>query len=384
MPVKTSTFAGHLLHFAQSVDIVDDKTFDRVRSVVYRYLRDQLDAQYCELLRESRFLNGKEQITLDTFWSLDDLNHHWDLLTSSGSPTNAATQAFSDGHPIWIASRNSEDLLNPSTLANQFTSSNGEIAQYTPCTENAHTVIVVPLRFKHSDGVLLVESGMYMEATDIAKTEISRLGNALAILYELYESNTAQDRNTLYAIQDLEDLLKASEFPRVAKPHFFVAFSQRADRQVVGAILDILDEFKDRAEFTDWSQMKESGSIASQISREISESKFGVCYFSEPYESDRSSPGAADVKYFDNPNVVFEAGMLHARTSAGEERKSGEPSGWIPIRELRSPPAPFDFSALRTLQVPRVKRSHELLEVDFKDDLRQRVNVLLGAERQSK
>ena len=50
------------------------------------------------------------------------------------------------------------------------------------------------------------------------------------------------------------------------------------------------------------------------------------------------------VEYVDNPNVVFEAGMLHARTSVDETDKSGEPCGWIPIREAESAPAPFDFS----------------------------------------
>jgi hypothetical protein len=79
----------------------------------------------------------------------------------------------------------------------------------------------------------------------------------------------------------------------------------------------------------------------------------------------------------DNPNVVFEAGMLHARTANNESGDGGEPTGWIPIREVDSPPAPFDFASERTVQVPR-RADGAVNEDRLRDELRARVQVLLG------
>ena len=54
MTAKTSTFAGQLTHFAESVDIVDDARFDNVRDLVYRYVVNQLGGQYFERLDRTK------------------------------------------------------------------------------------------------------------------------------------------------------------------------------------------------------------------------------------------------------------------------------------------------------------------------------------------
>src|SRR6266540_5747920 len=101
------------------------------------------------------------------------------------------------------------------------------------------------------------------------------------------------------------------------------SFSNRADETVTAVISQVLNEFSDRLEFTDWTQMTESGNINAQISQEIMRARFGICYLSEPM------PDAPDegVRYMDNLNVVFEAGMIHARTT-GSDAAGGEPTGW--------------------------------------------------------
>ena len=67
MPNRITTFAGQLLHFAASVDIVDDNTFDAVRTLVYLYVQNELSAQYFELVYEEQFEEQPAQ--LRTFWS---------------------------------------------------------------------------------------------------------------------------------------------------------------------------------------------------------------------------------------------------------------------------------------------------------------------------
>lgn len=93
--------------------------------------------------------------------------------------------------------------------------------------------------------------------------------------------------------------------------------------------------------------MSDSGNINAQIAREIVRSRFGICYLSQKSQDDSSH------KFIDNPNVVFEAGMLHALTRVTSATSGAEPSGWIPMREADSPPAPFDFAAERTIEIPR-------------------------------
>jgi hypothetical protein len=118
--------------------------------------------------------------------------------------------------------------------------------------------------------------------------------------------------------------------------------------------------------------MDAAGNINTQIAAEILESRFGICYLSEP---DEDSPAGAH-QYRDNPNVVFEAGMLHARTTAAADTDGGEPAGWIPVREQESPPPPFDFAAERIVQVPR-SRTGDLNESRLREMLRRRIEALL-------
>jgi hypothetical protein len=78
------------------------------------------------------------------------------------------------------------------------------------------------------------------------------------------------------------------------------------------------------------ADIADSGAITAQIADKIVKSRFGICYFSEPGQQ------PSQHKYVDNPNVIFEAGMLHALINSPD----APPSGWIPVREDDSPPPP--------------------------------------------
>lgn len=370
MTSKIATFAGQLLHFAESVDIVDDRIFDAVRSLVYSYVRNELSAQYFELVHEEQF---DERPALRTFWSSRDLLSFWPVRTAEGNYTDPVAQAFDTRRPLWLLAPDKSPLGGAGPYEDRW-SNLADIPTYRPSAEfPVRTLIVIPLlRRGRSLGAYLIESSRYVESTDVAKVELSRLGTALSILYDLYETNRAQAKNTADAIGDLRELLAAAEFPRLAKPHFFLAYPDKADRRVKYVIDDVLDELSDRLEFTDWAEIHESGNVPSQIAAEISRSRFGICYFSQR----RIDPGEGMPLFEDNPNVLFEAGMLHARTSVTGEAR-GEPSGWIPIREANSPPKPFDFQSERILEVPRT-RNGELKEDVLHDILKNWIENLIG------
>ena len=107
----------------------------------------------------------------------------------------------------------------------------------------------------------------------------------------------------------------------------------------------MLGEFSDKLEYTDWRMSTEPGAISAQIKKSIAESPFGICYLSERVATRRTEARA----FVDNPNVLFEAGMFHARSTASESAR------WIAIREQASAAVPFDLADNRFVLVPRDK-----------------------------
>jgi hypothetical protein len=296
------------------------------------------------------------------------------IRASDGSYTNPVTAAFDNVRPMWVVSSDNKEPLDVAEKYQEMWSSAPELSRYRPSSDHPiRTLIVLPLSFRNRIGAFCIESSEYIEITDVAKSELRRLADALSILYGLWDVHKLHSEGKDHAIGDLRDLLERARFPKLAKPHCFVAFPNRADETVKLVIREVLGQFADKLEFTDWTRMADSGNITAQISKEILESRFGICYFSEPV----GSAGLLKQKYEDNRNVVFEAGMLHARTNANADKDEEEPSGWIPIREVRSPSPPFDFAAERILYVPRASRG-ELNESELRAMLNRRVLRLLG------
>jgi len=371
MTAYTNTFANQLRHFARSVDIVDDSTFDGVRQLIYRYVRNELGAAYFELLREQP-MERYSATGLKMFWSSDEQDHTWPMREQDGAYTNLITLAFGEKQPLWIVDRGKHVLKGAGELTDEW-SGNKDLGSYEPVSDtDVRTLVVLPLRRKRLLGACYFECSEYLGITDVAKKELQILAESIAILLELYEINRTQSAMTANAISDLAERLQSARFPKLTRPHFFYAFSSRADTRVKMVAAEVLKEFDDKLDFTDWSAINESGNINAQIARDIARARFGICYFSEPSE-DKSGGRPA---YVDNANVVFEAGMLHARTIADDPGSGREPTGWIPMREEDSPRAPFDFAAERILIVPRF-RDGALNEDRLREMLRARINTLL-------
>jgi hypothetical protein len=371
MASATTTFAGHLRHFAKSVDIVNDAIFEGVRKLVYKYVRTELRADYFELLREWTTDDGRG---LATFWSSDDKHYNFPIRDSDGRYTSLLGAALDLNKPLWIVSPDKLPVTEGAKREEQWSKVEMEsLPSYQPAAGNSiRTVVVVPLRRRRVIGCYYLETSSYVGITEVAKAELLLLGDALAILFDLWDHNNNQSRMSQDAIFDLDELLKSARFPRLAKPSVFVAYSVNADSRVVTALLEVLDGYSDKLEITDWVKMGQAGNINNQILKQIKRSKFGVCYLSEPAATDLGGP----LRYTDSENVVFEAGMLQALTEINAEEE--ELSSWLPIREDASPQAPFDFAAQRILHVPRMNNG-ELNEQRFKDMLKTQLSLLLNA-----
>jgi len=213
---------------------------------------------------------------------------------------------------------------------------------------------------------MYLESTAHVEATPVAQKELEMLAEAIAILLELRDANKVQVEGTDQAVGQLGRFLGMAKFPRLTKPNLFLASAEDGDRRVLAVIKEVLAEFSSKVAVFDWQEIDDPGAITAQIADRIVRSRYGVCYLSE-----RARPGG-EHRYTDNPNVIFEAGMLHALVNA----PAAPPSGWIPVREEDSPAAPFDFADQRIERVPRGDQG-QVDEERFRTQIERRVTALL-------
>lgn len=363
MSKNVKTFGDYLRHFARSVDIVDEHTIYEVRDLVHAYVRDELEAAYFSLASEQT-VDGRAG--LRTVWSTNNEDRTTTIRTPEGSYSSQISVAFCERKPLWIVSPDQRPLRQSKEYVDQWSGVTDLPRYQAPIDRDMKTSIILPLiHWSRALGVIYLESTSCLEITEVAKDELLLLADAVAILSELRQTNRAQVAGTRAALSDLKTILSSTRFPRITKPQVFVAFSGRADDEVVGAIQQVLSEFSDALRIVLWNRIEESGSITFRLIEEIARSRFGVCYFSEPVTDSAGH-------FEDNPNVLFEAGMLHSLTNS----PVGTPSAWIPIREKQSPRIPFDFASERILLIER-NRDGELMEERFRADLRGKMKALL-------
>lgn len=369
MSLRADTFGSQLLHFARSVDIVSDVTMERARDLVSKYVDKWFGAKHFEFMREQEYEDGdgkvRNQLTL-RWSSATGVGRIWPIRTD-GSYTNPVTMSFDTNRPLCLVAADRKPLRQASSLVDKW-SNVADVPLYRPASPDPqiHTLIAVPVHYRRKLGVYYFETTRYINPTVVAKEEFLALGQALGILLELWYVCWGQSEATKNALDELGELLTLARYPKVAKPHVFLAYSDRADGAVVQVIRDVLKEFSDRLEFTDWKTSSEPGAISAQIRKSIAESPFGICYLSERATSKRTEGQT----FVDNPNVLFEAGMLHARSTANESAR------WIAVREQRSAAVPFDLADTRFVLVPRHK-STGLDVAELRTMLARSLSVLL-------
>ena len=366
MTETITTFAERLTHFALSVDIVTDDTFDRVRDLVVDNMRNELETAYFGLME---FTSVDGQPGLRTIWSSAGMDGSTTIGDDDGNYKQQVCLAFDRGIALWVVEKGG-GALEPDAEYVDMWSSCDSLPPYQPPLrgKEMRTSIMVPLeRGRTKLGVMYLESTAYVEATDIARREMEQLATAISTLIELRSVNRLQAQSTKKAVAQLSKFVGDAQFPRLTKPNLFVASSSKADGDVMEIIREVLGDYDKKVNVIDWTRIEESGAITVQIANKIVRSRFGICYFSEATTD-------GDFAYADNPNVIFEAGMLHALINSPD----APPSGWIPVREKNAPPAPFDFANERIEPVPRDDRG-KLEQDQFRRRIRRRIEDLLSA-----
>lgn len=366
------SFGYVLRRFARAVDIVEDDVIHEVGTLVEDYVHKALAVEYVEIMRE---MTVGGEAGLGTLWSSDHggPQHAWAIRDADGACTCQAAYAFDTGTPVWVTTADQTVLDQTEDYVDLWSGSSELPAYHLPADGlTARTSIILPLQVgSRRIGALCLESTEPLEITRVARKELQLAAEAVAILYWNYEATRNSRTSKKTALGELQQVMPDS--PQLTKPHVFVASSCQADTAVDEAIAAVLqrDEFRDRLTVDHWQENQQPGSVHERMFDDIEKAQFGICYLSEPGGTEADATAAGAFRYRDNPNVLFEAGMLHGF------RRVGYASGWIPVREDDAPPPPFDVAAENHIVVPR----HEDGSLDrpkFEEQLSGYVRELLG------
>ncbi|SET52325.1 hypothetical protein SAMN05216326_1333 [Nitrosomonas marina] len=362
------TFGDQLKLFALSVDVVDIDRFNRINRLIDEYCRETLGIESTKLHLASEVDNqpALKQYGMGAL----DIEHVRTIKTSNGNYNSLTSLAYGKRKPLWIVSANGKQNLKKcssgfsdlwsglKTLPDYKT--NGSIDE-----KELRTSIIIPICHKNDMlGVMNFETSDYIEITDEAKSELSKITETLGILIHLFRSADAQKTSTTAALDNLQQLL-SRPLPKLTKPKIFLASSADAEADVISAVCNVLDEstYTEKLDLIYWKDMNQPGNINQQLLEAIASCRYGICYFSQK---------VADNDYIDNINVVFEAGMFHGRV----DEITPEPASWIPIREKQSPELPFDFAQERILWVERNKNG-TLKTKPFVNTFRKKLDILI-------
>lgn len=353
------SFVEDLEQFAYSVDILTDITRQRLDSLLKRYFEQSLQADFYEVLVAGPKTRNNNP-TLTTLWS--NRKPYTMHVFENDAYTGQTAYAFDKEKPLWITNTTKGSLASGTDYVDAWSNVTDLPSYWDPENITAATSIIIPL-VSPPIGFMTLEFKRYTEYTENARRELSRLANALGIILSLHKAYELQNNNTGSAIDGLAVRLSQERTSPLIKPRVFVAFSGRADNGAVGIIKDVLNSFSADLDIVSWDDMSQSGDINQQILETISTATYGVCYFSEPNDS-QSQFG----DYMDNSNVVFEAGMLQAHVNSLTKK----PTAWIPIREGNSPTTPFDFATQRMIVI---KRDHngKINKQEFHDKLERQI-----------
>lgn len=355
------------------MDFIDDAIVDDLKELLHRYFMETLEACYFRFLMEGTGIETPDGVlpTLETVWSSrEDRRGDVALYARAGHSSGHLALAFESRRSLWITARDGSLLRTEGIELVDSWSRTKSLPDYVDYGESAaRTSIVVPLSYgERLFGVMDLEFEQYMTASTWGKAVIRLIEDAVSRIFWLNEMSRTQREDTRAAFAVLERSYRQSTSP-FQRHTVFLASSGRADADVMAVILKVLGEFDDIFDISYWKAEASAGNIAEQVRAAIADAEFGVCYISEP------SPDAASrYRYLDNPNVLFEAGMIQMLHELRDDH-TDLVSRWIPVREGPglTPPLPFNLAGDRVVTVPRADATGSVDVSDFEQVLRKTV-----------
>lgn len=350
---KRMTFAEELLQFAKTVDILDEKLFLNIKEIINDYALQRWGVKYVKIMNLKFDLDGNrilEKFFLQEYSKGSTQHEMVNIETSKGQ----MAYVIKHKKPVWIMPKDKEVYLNETEEYVDCWSDLENIPEYQSIVSNAKikTSIIVPFyelekERRYLRGVANYEIPEILSFNKECRDEILTLTDTISELLNLYNVRERQEHNTTSAIERLETKLETFN-ALLRKNKVFIASPSDGNKDVKKVILKVLEEEFPDIELIDWEANNETGSISEKMFEDINSSRYGICYFSEWSKEKK--------QYVDNSNVMFEAGLMHAKFTTF----SDEIPLWIPIREKNSFAFPFDVQGFNTVIVPRDEK--EVLE----------------------
>ncbi len=390
--------------FTLSIDAVDDATVENVKALLKDYFCTNLKASFFRILMDGFKIrvDGLERACLRTVWSeiaqgdLADSRPDIPILNQSGDCTSQTSYAYYHRAPLWITAEDDITLAEAARSSSPCVDSWSQVDDLPAYGDygkaDAKTSVIIPLEYDgRLFGVVNLEFRDRLEITEYGKWTLKAVTESLGRVVWLHQTHRSQRKDTGKAFRELQDLYRLVSSPLEPRT-VFVSCSERADQEVIEIILRVLGRFEPLFQIKHWKEEAMSGSISEQVRKDIRTCEFGVCYLSERLDEQNLPPGSSDhwgkfVKemrksgflFADNPNVLFEAGMLQM---LHELRSSPQPglSNWIPIREAPglTPSMPFNFAGDRIVMVPR-NEDARLNAQQFEESFENAVTTLVQA-----
>lgn len=354
------SFGEALDDFASSVDIADERVLSEVDDLLQKYLLEELSFDFYEVLLEGWIAGerGRPERALDT--RLCKGGRSFPNVAVNSGTTNQTAYCFVKDQPLWITTVDGKPLKGAKSYIDSWSDSSvPDLPQYKSGNRfSIRTSIIQPLRNgQGAFGVINVESSEFRRCNRWAKHEFERIARGVSSIIERAEARKVAQQGTDRSIRRLRNFAGTKRWKLVERPKLFVAYSERADSEVVNAIRKVVERHEDH-DVIFWQEHRGEGDIRERMLKGLRESRVIVCYLSEPVENGQ---------YADNPNVLIEAGIAQGFRSAWRD------VGLVVVREKGSTTEiPFDLGGREVLKVPRTQRG-TLSKRDFNKQFTERV-----------
>jgi hypothetical protein len=358
---------------------INDTLCANIQKLVDDYIVNTLKMDYYHAMTDGVYVNKQPGLGTVKAGGQKWCNDNTDTVAIYGNGDTAyraqSTFSYLETKALWVQSEDG----GPLHAADQYVDFwSGAEKRRLPKYRNDEksevmTSIVVPLRQgEHVFGFLCLESKKKLPISKPAKRILRGLADGVGATLSAHEDHKRKDQCVLAAFDRLKALAaQAKAYTPFSKPTIFISSSARADAGVMGIIREVVDEVSDDFDVAYWKEDKVNGQIPARVEQVISKCRFGVCYFSEPDDSEAQASRSRD-----NPNVMYEAGMLESLSASPLET----PKSWIPIRDFDSPqPPPFNFAQKRIIQVERVGQEKQQINADrLRADLRSTLREMIS------
>ncbi|MEP1470147.1 MAG: hypothetical protein ABJK25_04175 [Halieaceae bacterium] len=371
--------------FSRSIDFVDQAIFEDVTALLEKAFKESWRICFFRALMSGHSIRiGAGDVpALSTIWSKDDSETDFQIAGADGAAVTLTSYSLLQRKELWITAADGGKLVNHISssegLVDQWPGLPGlpELPPYVDYRGSvARTMVILPLEYgMRMFGVVCLEFNEYITISSRAKLTATTFAKSLARIIWLRETNKTQLDDSKEALALLHSrFLNASDaFQR--RRVFLASSGEESGGAVIETIRKILsEEYSELFELDYWEEESASGAISDQVRASIASAEFGICYLSEKISDE-------PLKYFDNPNVLFEAGMFQMLHELRDSADDIDAARWLPIREGEqlTTSLPFDIAGDRMLVVPRSVETGEVNIEKFGDDLRKAINSLVVA-----